>query len=1192
MKISEFHRMCPNCGGIISDERLKLGLPCERCLPEEVNYENRESICELLGNKLEGFKAICDLDKFTRDYSNFFKEKIGFPPWTLQVTWAKRVALKKSFTMIAPTGIGKTTWGIVTSAYLKGKTYIIVPTKLLVLQTFEKLSNLTNKKIAIYSGKKSEKEVIKSGNFDILITTTNFLYRNFEIIPKPFNFVFVDDVDSLLKSARNIDKVIKLLGFSEEDINVATELLELKTLIARLGTKADRKLSEKIKKLENFLEKRRNDVNNVLVVSSATSQPRSRKIKLFRELLGFEVGKSATALRNVEDILIYTEKDPLKETVKLLKKYGKGVFIFIPEDLGKDYVNVVTNFLTEMGIPAISYEEFTLENQEKFINGEIQAAVGIASYRNPLARGIDIPQAVRYAIFLGIPKMEFSVSLSLTPVKLFGLLLTLKELIEDKTKTMYYIKYLKKYLGLKEEILDRYPKVKEKLEEIKLFLESYLKDEKFIEKIKSSEEISLKEKGGELYIVIGDATGYIQASGRTSRMFAGGITKGISLMFVDDLKAFNSLKKRLSIFLEDIKFKVLDYDKGENLANRFGFELISDNHLKETFKLVDKDRQRVKDILTGKFKAQTKNLFTTALVIVESPNKARTIANFFGKPIKRKVKNIDAYEINLGNKLLLLTASKGHVFDLTVRDGIWGVKEENNHYVTVYDTIKYCTKCNEQTTEPYCTKCKGKPDVDKIEIIEALRELGLEIEEVYIASDPDTEGEKIGWDVGTVIIPYQNNVKRMEFHEVTKWAFLKALENPREVDENLVKAQIVRRVADRWIGFALSQNLWRVFGKQWLSAGRVQTPVLGWIIERYNKGKEKKGIIIVETEAGKFKFEYEDIKEFKSATADKIKIEVKERSIVEKNPPPPYNTGELLKEASKILKLSANETMNVAQDLFESGFITYHRTDSTRVSTAGMGIAKEYISKKFGANFAKLRSWGEGGAHECIRPTRPLDVEDLRTLVAVSGSTSKMTKNHFRLYNLIFRRFIASQMVPTKVENYKILVKLFPQGKEILEEKTAKVIENGWNLIQPIKTEPIPIELKEGEAYYFDVLHYEKKKVPKAFPYTQGELVDEMRKRKIGRPSTYAKIVQTLLDRKYVLERGKFLYPTKMGLSVYNYLSSNFPEFTSEEFTRNLEILMESVEKGEKDYQRIIDNLKLIVENIKAKPSQALKGSI
>ncbi|MEO2083358.1 MAG: DEAD/DEAH box helicase, partial [Desulfurobacteriaceae bacterium] len=404
MKVAEFHRMCPNCGGLISDERLKAGLPCEKCLERALKFRNRKEICLRLeeDGKLKEFSKLCEIDAFVEKYSEFFKEKTGFTPWSLQVTWAKRVALKKSFTMIAPTGVGKTTWGLVTAAFLDGRVYILVPTRLLVLQTVERLKAFTDKKIVAYTGKKKEKEVIKEGKFDILVTTTNFLYRNFDIIPKPFNFVFVDDVDSLLKSARNVDKVIMLLGFDEKDLELANRVLEIKSRLARLGEKADKRLIDRLRKYESILEAKREKMENVLVVSSATSQPKSRRVKLFRELLGFEVGKSATALRNVEDILVGTDKPYLERAVEFIKHYGKGVFVFISADMGKEFVDEVVRKLNASGIPSVSYEEFTPEKQKEFIEGKIWAAVGIASYRNPLARGIDLPQAVRYSVFLGV----------------------------------------------------------------------------------------------------------------------------------------------------------------------------------------------------------------------------------------------------------------------------------------------------------------------------------------------------------------------------------------------------------------------------------------------------------------------------------------------------------------------------------------------------------------------------------------------------------------------------------------------------------------------------------------------------------------------------------------------------------------------------------------------------------------------
>ncbi len=1173
MKVAEFKNLCPNCSGTISDERLKLGLPCEKCLPEVPDKLLQvEEICELLGDNLKDFSTICQLEEFSSSFKEFFKSKTGFSPWNLQLSWTKRVSLKKSFTLIAPTGVGKTTWGLVMSSFLPGKVYVIVPTKLLVVQTLEKLKKMTEKRVVGYTGKKKEKEAIFSGDFDILVTTTNFLYTNFEQIPKPFDFVFVDDVDSLLKSAKNVDKVLMLLGFSERAVSLAMESINLKSKLQ--SSKNREEIFEKLREIEEELKKEREKVKGVIVVASATSQPKSKRVKLFRELLGFEIGRSSASLRNVEDVVVFDFNGLFESAVSIVKKWGKGAFVFVSSEYGKDGVERMKRMLNEEGIVAVSYEEFTPENQEKFVKGEIKAVVGISSYRNPLARGIDLPQSVRYAVFVGVPKMEFSVNLDLVPSKLFSVLFSLRNLLpkEDESKINRYLSYLRKYLGMSEEQVQSYQSVKERLEEIRNYLKSFVEDEKFLEKVKNSDEISLKEEGGSLKIVVGDATGYVQASGRTSRMIAGGLTKGVSIMLVDDYKAFNSLRKRLLVFLEDVNFKVL----GNSKTEKFGFELITEKELKEVFKEVDRDREKALLALQGKLSEREKAQVSTSLIVVESPNKARTIAGFFGKPTRRKIKGLDVYEINVGKKLILLTASKGHVFDLTISDGIWGVKEEEN-FVPVYATIKVCSKCGEQTTEPVCPKCKTPPDSDKMEIIKALREISLEADEILIASDPDTEGEKIGWDVGISVKPYQRNLKRMEFHEITKRAFMEALENPRNVDENLVKAQIVRRIADRWMGFSLSQHLWKTFDKNWLSAGRVQTPVLGWVIERYEKSKEKVGKLTVRTDAGTFTFTVSD-KSLKDLSCQKLKLKVVDSLVQEKSPPPPYNTGELLRDADLVLGFSAEKTMAIAQELFEAGFITYHRTDSTRVSSFGIGVARQYISENFPQDFFSPRHWGEGGAHECIRPTRPLDANGLKTSLAVSGASLSITRDHLRLYDLIFRRFIASQMKPLKLKVLKVLLKVIPD--EIVEEAElpVSIVEDGWNKVGYIKLSSLSVDLEKGKEYYFDIKEVEKKKVPKVYPFTQGELVEEMRKRGIGRPSTYAKIVQTLLDRRYVVQRGKFLYPTSLGRKVYEYLSTTFPEYSSEDFTRKLEELMDKVERGEENYQEVIKAFTVFLE--------------
>ncbi|WP_456425778.1 reverse gyrase [Desulfurobacterium sp.] len=1174
MKTAIFHNLCPNCQGDIGSDRLEMGLPCVMCLSDVDEPNSREKICELLKEKgnLKYFKIVCDVLHFTEKFASFFREKTGFIPWSLQVTWAKRVALGRSFSLIAPTGIGKTTWGITTAAFLKGKSYIVVPTRILVQQVYERVKEITDREVVAYTGKKKEKERIFSGDFEILITTTNFLYKNWEQIPSGFEFVFIDDVDSILKSGRNIDKVLRVVGFSEEALSTAMEIVDVKRkLVAASSDRFKERLLRRLNYLERRLKPLKESVKTVLVVSSATASPRSRRIKLFRELLDFEVGKTGTSLRNVEDVAVFTEASPLDEALDLIKTFGKGVFVFVSEAYGKEFVDDVVSYFRRQGISALSYEDFSVDRFDEFRKGSIEAVVGIASYRNPLARGIDIPDAVRYAVFIGVPRMKFPFEVSLSPSRLFTFILVCREFLEQD-KVTAYLPFLKKYLTLTEEKLDNYPSVKKKVEEIAEYLRQKLSDRDFIEKIKKSDSVFLEEENGRLFLVVGDSAGYIQASGRTSRMFAGGLTKGVSFLIVDSMKAFNSLRKRLLLFLEDVNFRVLETDKGKEIALKKGFGLITVGELKKIFEQVDRDRERVKAILEGRIKVEAGELVKPTLVVVESPHKARTIASFFGNPVRRRINGVDAYEVNAGDRLFIITASKGHIFDLTIKDGVWGVVSEGGMFIPVYGTIKRCSRCGYQGVEPFCPRC-GKPmDVDKMEVVSALRSLAVEVDEIFVASDPDTEGEKIGWDVALSLKPYQENIKRAEFHEITRKAFNNAVAKPREIDENLVKAQIVRRIADRWVGFSLSQNLQKFFGKKWLSAGRVQTPVLGWVIERERKSREKKTFLEVFSDRGVFEFLAEGI-DLKDAPGFKLKYKVLKRENVDKNPPPPFNTGDMIKTASFELNFSAEKVMSLAQELFEGGFITYHRTDSVRVSSAGIEVAREFILEKFGEEFFKPRKWGEGGAHECIRPVRPMTADTLRASMSVTGGN--LSEDHVKLYDLIFKRFMASQMVPFTVEVFRLTLSLEPPGLSEEKEFYGKILKDGWNLILPISLLYMPFESEEGEV---EVKKVNVKKVPVIYPFTQGELVEEMKRKGIGRPSTYAKIVQTLLDRNYVVEKGKFLYPTSLGKTVYRYLSKNFSSYVSESFTRELERLMDMVEEGKVDYQTIIDSLKDVLK--------------
>ncbi|HID09064.1 TPA: DEAD/DEAH box helicase, partial [Candidatus Micrarchaeota archaeon] len=216
-----FGELCPNCGGEIAAERLAAGQPCEQCLPDPA-----EDPCRALARrgKLRGHAEPCRLRDEIARFSAFFEERLGFPPWSLQLAWAKRVILKRSFAILAPTGVGKTTFGLAMAAYLPFRSYIVVPTRLLVVELSRRLQSISpEKEVLGFTGKKGERERIARGDMDILVTTSMFLQRNPELLEKAFAkdreiFVFVDDVDSLLKASRNVDRVLSLLGFSRDEI--------------------------------------------------------------------------------------------------------------------------------------------------------------------------------------------------------------------------------------------------------------------------------------------------------------------------------------------------------------------------------------------------------------------------------------------------------------------------------------------------------------------------------------------------------------------------------------------------------------------------------------------------------------------------------------------------------------------------------------------------------------------------------------------------------------------------------------------------------------------------------------------------------------------------------------------------------------------------------------------------------------
>ena len=1129
-----FKSLCPNCGGDISSDRLFRGLPCERCLPRDIK---REELCSALDRG--ALADLCEVERATAEWENFFREKVGSEPWSLQRSWAKKVFLGRSFALLAPTGVGKTTFGVQMASFLarKGrKSYIILPTRLLLDQVGKRLleAGVPEDELLVAGatsekGKREVKERISKGEFTVFASTSMYLYRNFEIIPRDFEFIFIDDVDSFLKTARNIDKVLQIMGFGEEEIAFAQELIKLKD--KRNKSSED---WERIKEMSSRVKEMGKGSKGVLVVSSATSNPRSSRVKLFRELLGFEVGRPTVFLRNVVDLYEQPE-DIDRALINRVKELGKGGLVFVSSDYGREGVERVVGLLRKAGIKAEAYDR--VKDFGSYERGQIDVLVGISSFRNPLARGLDMPHVVRYAVFYGVPKIVVHLNIEASVSHLLWALLSLRPLIVKSVKDRVrdidrWIQRLRRYSFLSEEFIERTPDLGERIGKLREEIKGFLLSEEIRKLIDASEEITLRAEGRDYILTVADVTGYLQASGRTSRMYAGGITKGLSLILVDDRRTFNNLIKKVRWFNEDVKLQKLEEVDLEGIIEE-----------------IDRDRDLVVRILKGEEVVSRKEHIKPVLVVVESPNKARTIANFFGKPISRRFGEFEVLEVTAGDLYLMITSSLGHILDLARDQGFHGVVVSDGEFVPVYTVIE-----NKETT------------------IRGLRQICEEVDTAYIATDPDTEGEKIGWDVAGVIAPFLKDIKRIEFHEVTRKAISQAVAEPREIDQNLVRAQVVRRVSDRWVGFEVSRILQRAFDRGWLSGGRVQIPVLGWVIEREKAYRQKRHVVLITfRENGRYlrlEFEFPTRKEAKAffGTLKSIRVVTVESFEETLSPPPPFTTDTLLKEADDRYRLGAGKIMSLAQDLFERGLITYHRTDSTRVSDAGMAIAREFIKEEFGEDYSKPRRWGEGGAHECIRPTKPMDVEELRS-VMLSGQYQDLTRDHLSLYSLIFSRFIASQMRESKALSKKVRI----QAGNIETERVLRVsvLEDGFDRMWNVELHPDI----EGEVDVSDLKTMAE--LPRDYLFTQGSLVQEMKRRGIGRPSTYASTVEKLIERGYVIQRKGFLIPTKLGKEVYEFLRSRerILPFVSEEFTRVLEEYMDLVEEGRKDYRDILGSL-------------------
>lgn len=1151
-----YKEICPlDKNGAYLEEILQHGI-CQK------SYQDlKKGIKQILASKVDPkklgyFKENYLLHQKIKDFSSFFKKTIGHEPFRFQLYFAKKIFNRESFSITAPTGIGKTTFGIAIAHFLEGKVYYLVPSKILLNEIEKKLNSIVSKKKILVIKKTEDKEKLLNNNFDILVTTSNFLHKNFEILPKNFDLIFIDDADSLIRQPKNIDKILNLVGFSEKEIEKALNII-------------DQKRKAKNKEDYNSISKLNIDLSNkgIIVASSATLTPKTKRIALFRELLGFEIGYASSSLRNIEEVYeeIETKNENIKEklfekAVDWIQKLGYGGFVFLSDDFSKDDLNYFVNFLNKNGISSASYEKFN-KVREDFISNKIQVIVGFSNIRNPLTRGIDLPQTIRYTLFVGVPKFKIPLSASYSPMQLFLLSLNLREILNEEERNIIEnnLKFLRKISFLKEEDVLHNENLKKRLEPIREIFKKLLSRKDLIQEIDKHPELSLEKNNKGIFLLLSDPRGYIQASGRCSRLFPLGLTKGLSLILAENLKVLRHLKEKLKILGYDINFQKPE-EVNWNLC----------------FKKIDQDRELVMKVLEGN-EFVFKDPIETILVIVESPTKSKTIANFFGRPTRKFIKGVNFYEVSMGNRNLIITSTMGHFVDLSHEKRYFGVEVSNtDKFVPIFQPLKICLYCkrNLDDKEKICPICKNKNFLDKRDLIQILQEIAFQVDKIYISSDPDSEGEKIAFDLYSYLLPYNQNIKRIELHEITRKEFLKKIEEPREINHNLVKAQLLRRISDRWIGFKLSGEIQNHFENLNLSAGRVQTPVLGWILEKEQKVKEKHYLILPyfninddQEELNYISFYTEDknivsdLKEkFKNDNLE-IKIKFLEKKEININPLPPYETGSILKEASMFFKLDSRTTMKILQDLFEQGLITYHRTDSIHVSSYGQMVAKNYLEKYHLENLFSPRSWGKQGTHEAIRPTKPLDVGELIDNMIENGQQI-LTKKHFQIYGLIVNRFVASQMQSSKVLKGKIKIKLGSLSKE--ESVYLEILEN--NHLRFFRNVKI-LNLKEGT---FKIKKLLTRKVSKEFRFTYGEIVDLMKKKKLGRPSTYATIIQTLLERKYIIARSNFLIPTTWGEKIFNYLKNYHPDLISEEFTVKLEKNMDKIEKGRGDYQEIL----------------------
>ncbi|PTJ29524.1 type I DNA topoisomerase [Staphylococcus simulans] len=542
------------------------------------------------------------------------------------------------------------------------------------------------------------------------------------------------------------------------------------------------------------------------------------------------------------------------------------------------------------------------------------------------------------------------------------------------------------------------------------------------------------------------------------------------------------------------------------------------------------------------------------LVIVESPAKAKTIEKYLGKRYK-------------------VIASMGHVRDLPRSQ--MGVDVEDDF-------------------EPKYITIRGKGPV-----VQELKRHAKKAKKIFLASDPDREGEAIAWHLANILKLDEHAKNRVVFNEITKDAVKESFKTPRSIEINLVDAQQARRIVDRLVGYNISPVLWKKV-KKGLSAGRVQSVALRLVIDRENEIRNFKPEEYWKIE-GKFRYKKstftakflhyknkpyklqknEDVKfitdQLNGNEFEVTKVTRKEKT---RNPANPFTTSTLQQEASRKLGFKTRKTMMVAQQLYEGidlkrqgtvGLITYMRTDSTRISADAKAETKDFITEKYGKEYVSHRKQtgkqGDQDAHEAIRPTKTLRTPD--------EMKSFLTKDQHRLYKLIWERFVASQMAPAVIDTVAMDVE---QGDIKFRANGQAIKFKGFMTLyveskdeEEEQNKRLPI-IDEGETVIATDIEPSQHFTQPPPRYTEARLVKTLEELKIGRPSTYAPTIDTIQKRNYVKLESKRFVPTELGEIVYEQVKEYFPEIIDVEFTVNMETLLDKIAEGDENWRNVVGN--------------------